>query len=263
MTIKNKDLENFYDRVYRKGEKKHYTKLITQGKLKLTFEKNEILNSISWKNKRVLDIGCGTGELAYLLSQQGTKSVIGVDFSREAIDRATESYSRENLSYLRADVSSVKGIFDVILLVGTLEHVDDPLSFLRWAKKKLAPGGSIIVTCPNWSNPRGYILLTLKELFGLKITLADIHYFTPVEFQGFSKKLNMKLVWKTFEQEWAHGDKMINDFKKRLPNIFADVPQKEHTARIQAFITWLDTHVIPLEGNQESSGAVGFYRLTK
>ena len=90
-------------------------------------------------------------------------------------------------------ITANKGKYDVIVSLGTLEHMDDPLRSLMHLKSLLLPGGKLVLTCPNWSNPRGYMLLTLYFLFNAPITLADLNYLTPVEFQKWAKKLKMKL----------------------------------------------------------------------
>ncbi|MBX4210357.1 methyltransferase domain-containing protein [Candidatus Parcubacteria bacterium] len=258
----NKDLKAFYDGVYLKGEDTHYTKLLLSSQ-KMTPEKDAILSEIQWKGKRVLDIGCGTGELSYYISKRGVKKVTGIDYSDVAIRIAKQNYTGKNLEYKCEDIGNISGTFDVIIIVGVLEHIDDPFKFLKDVKKMLSPKGSIIVTCPNWSNARGYILLVLKELFGAKITLADIHYLTPIEFIDWSKKIGMKLNWKTIEQSWGHGQKMITDFEKRLPNIAKDFKSFMKPEQVSRFIGWLKTHVPQLETDQKFSGAVGFYHMKK
>ncbi|MBU1091769.1 class I SAM-dependent methyltransferase [Patescibacteria group bacterium] len=256
--MQNKDLKKFYNRVYSRGEGKHYTKLVLDKK-KITDEKKEILNEISWEEKTVLDVGCGTGELAYLVARKGARSVLGVDYSKKAIEIADKSYKSLNPSYRCEDISDVRGKFDVIVMAGVLEHIDNPLLFLKKTKNLLNKKGSIILTCPNWSNARGYILLALKELHGAKITLADIHHFTPLEFEDWGKKLNMKLSWRTFEHGWGHGDKMIEDLKKRLPKLMKGKKEKE----INNFIKWLNEHTPKLEEDRKASGAVALYHFSK
>ena len=66
------------------------------------------------------------------------------------------------------------GKYDIIVLVGTLEHMDNPLQVLKVCKKHLNKNGKIIATVPNWLNPRGYVLLTL-----LKVHIYRIH--TPTK----------------------------------------------------------------------------------
>ncbi|MBU1179237.1 class I SAM-dependent methyltransferase [Patescibacteria group bacterium] len=257
--MRNKKLKSFYNKVYRKGEGKHYTKLVLDKK-KITDEKIEILKEVSWKGKEVVDIGCGTGELAYCIAARGAKKVIGIDYSREAINIAKKEYQLKDLFYECKDFNKISGKFDVIVMAGVLEHIDNPYLFLKKAKRILNKKGFIIITCPNWSNARGYILLTLKELFGLRITLTDIHYFTPLEFEAWGKKLGMKLSWRTFEQDWGHGGKMIKDFEKRLPKLLKGSGKKE---KIKKFIKWLKIHAPELEEDQKASGAVGLYHFKK
>ena len=260
--MQNKDLKQFYDHVYHQGERKHYTSILLSGD-NVPPAKDAVVKEISWKGKRVLDAGCGTGELPYLIAKKGAMHVLGIDYSKDAIEVAKKTYSAKNLSFECTDIVRVKGTFNVICSLGTLEHVDDPLAVLRKFKKMLAPRGSIILTCPNWINPRGYMLLMLKYLFDARITLADIHYFTPLEFEQFAKKLDMSLKWRTVEQEWGHGEKMIRDFEKRLPNVFRDSKLPFNDRRLNEFLNWLKTHMLVFEKDMKHSGAVGLYHLTK
>ena len=66
------------------------------------------------------------------------------------------------------DVFDLKGKFDVIVSIGTLEHTDDPFTTLKFLKRHLSKNGKIIITTPNWTNPRGYMLMTLLHLFDAK-----------------------------------------------------------------------------------------------
>lgn len=258
----NKELKKFYDSVYKKGEARHYTSLLFSGD-KAPPARTEALREISWRNKTVLDAGCGTGELAYEIARREAKFVQGVDFSQEAIRLAQKNYTLPNLAYACVDLGGVKGKFDVIVSLGTLEHMDNPLACLRALKAMLRPGGHLLVTSPNWTNPRGYILLTLWYLFRARITLADLHCLTPIEFIAWAKKLNMKLTWRTVDQDWAHGQKLVRDFMRRLPNVSRDSKLPTTKKRIEEFIRWIRTHIIPLERDLPHTGAIGVYHFRK
>ena len=50
---KNKELENFYQKVYLKGEQKHYTHFVTKGTT--SSEADEIIKEVNWKGKKVFE----------------------------------------------------------------------------------------------------------------------------------------------------------------------------------------------------------------
>lgn len=254
---KNKNLKKFYDGVYLKGEKKHYSNF-TVSYDPLEIEKT-ILKEINWKNKRVVDVGCGTGLFAFMAAKKGAK-VLGIDYSESAIHFAKKKYSHKNLEFKNADFNKeVKDQFDIVVSIGTLEHFDNPLRTLKKFKQFLKPNGKIIVTVPNWSNPRGHVLMTLYYLFNAPITLADLHYLTPQNFEIWAKELDLKLNWKTLNHSWAHGDVMVRDLKRRLPKVLYDVNIKIPNKNIKNLLKWLKIGVLPFEEKSNSNGAMGYY----
>jgi len=252
---KNTNLKNFYDGVYVKGEKKHFN---TFKKPIPTSELNETLKIISWNKKKVLDVGCGTGGFAYSVAARGGK-ILGIDYSSKAIEIAKSEYSHPNLEFMNLDVRKIVEKFDRIVSHGTLEHMDDPLSTLRFFKSHLNPKGQIIITTPNWTNLRGHILMTLWYLFNAPITLADLHYFTPRDFENFAKKLRMNLWWKTFDRDVSHGDYLLRDFEKRLPNVLHDAQLPNDKKRIKSFLYWIKNNVNTFDNELPHSGATGLY----
>ena len=257
---KNKKLEIFYDGVYKKGEEKHFTNLSTMGTI--TEETNEILKELNWKSKKILDVGCGTGLFSYEAAKKGA-NVLGIDFSKDAIEIAKNKFEHLNLEYQSIDVKKIKDKYDVIVSIGTLEHMDNPLQILKLFKKCLKPKGKIIITSPNWTNPRGYVLMSLWFLFNAPVTLADLHYQTPIDFKKYADNLNMKLKWRTIEKSWAHGDILIQDLQKRLPNVLKDSNLPMNPKNIKNFIKWLKENVLPLENSLPQSGATGLYVFSK
>ena len=258
--MENRDLKKFYNSVYKKGERLHYTKLLF-AKGRLAEDRAAVLEEMTWKGKRVLDVGCGTGETAYLIAGRGAEEVIGLDYSEDAIAIAKKTHSHPRLFFMCDDSARMRGLFDVIISMGTLEHMDNPLDALRKYKRMLARGGSLIITSPNWSNPRGYVLLALKFLFNAPVTRADIHYFTPRDFQAFASRLGMALSWKTVDHEWSQGRRLLFDLKKRLPNVFKDMKMPIPEKNIAAYITWLQKRALEFEKPEKHTGAIGVYHF--
>lgn len=97
--------------------------------------------------KRVLDLGCGNGDLlAALKPAEG----VGVDFSEAMIARAKERHP--GLTFLRGDVealeqvSGLDGIFDVIVMSDTIGALDDCLDTFRSLHRYCGPHTRIIVS---------------------------------------------------------------------------------------------------------------------
>jgi len=254
--IDNKKLAKFYDKVYLKGEKKHYTKFVIEGSP--TSEAEEILKQLKWTGKKVLEVGCGTGRFCYLVAKEGA-DVLGIDFSAEGIDIAKRTYRLPNLRFKKLDVADIDGKYDIVVSIGTLEHMDDPLNTLRLLKKHLNPYGRLIITSPNWTNVRGYVLMTLHYLFRAPVTLADLHYLTPIDFTKWAKKINMNLKWKTFDRSWGHGELMIKDFARRIPKVLYDARLPSNHENVNKLLKWLKQNVVPLDNSSAYSGAIGMY----
>jgi 2-polyprenyl-3-methyl-5-hydroxy-6-metoxy-1,4-benzoquinol methylase len=99
--------------------------------------------------RRVLDIGCGQGELAHTLKQRG-HTVFGVD--REPPRFPLDGFVSADLTRGLPLASDM--LFDTVILADVLEHMPDPMSLLMAARAHLAPGGSLLVSLPNavhWS----------------------------------------------------------------------------------------------------------------
>ena len=71
------------------------------------------------------------------------------------------------------------------------------------------------------------------------------------------KRFNEK--FRTIEKPWAHGDVLLSDFKRRLPNVLRDSKLPNNQKRINELIKWLEKYVIPLDNSMKHSGAVGLY----
>jgi 2-polyprenyl-3-methyl-5-hydroxy-6-metoxy-1,4-benzoquinol methylase len=97
----------------------------------------------------VLEVGSGLGYLTYALARSGYRAT-GIDISRAAIEAATARFG--NL-FIHADVAEFAtrhaGRFDAVIACELLEHVVDPVAFVRTALSLIAPSGQLIVTTPN------------------------------------------------------------------------------------------------------------------
>ncbi|NCU30782.1 class I SAM-dependent methyltransferase [Candidatus Saccharibacteria bacterium] len=103
------------------------------------------------KDKVVIDIASGAGYGTNLIASKA-KHVTGVDYSKEAIEYASNLYKSKNLKFVQGNASNLPfedNIFDVVVSLETIEHLEDPEKFVIEVKRVLKPEGIFIVSTPN------------------------------------------------------------------------------------------------------------------
>lgn len=97
----------------------------------------------------VLDLGCGTGELASAAVARGAR-VVGVDASAEAVALAAaavpEGSFRVGDVHDLGSVDVLGGPFTVVAAMQLLTHVANPLKVLREASRAAVPGGTLVAS---------------------------------------------------------------------------------------------------------------------
>src|SRR5882724_11987615 len=95
-----------------------------------------VLRSIPSRNSRVLEVGCGNGDLAYELANLGHE-VVAIDSSREQVTEA----GRRGVDARVADFLDFKeDLFDVILFTRSLHHIQPLRPALARAHTLIKPG---------------------------------------------------------------------------------------------------------------------------
>lgn len=90
-------------------------------------------------NTQILEVGCGTGQLAYLLWDCGYRNYTGTDFSPVAIQMCWE-FCSQHFELEDCKLSLINRKFDVCIAVEILEHIQEDLDLL-----KLIPAGKKII----------------------------------------------------------------------------------------------------------------------
>lgn len=98
---------------------------------------------------RVLDCGCGAGDNARRLAARGC-SVTGITISPVELELASSFCQRVCLGDLNQGLPEMVGTgYDIVVMSHVLEHLANPSTLLRDAKKALREGGMVAVALPN------------------------------------------------------------------------------------------------------------------
>jgi SAM-dependent methyltransferase len=96
---------------------------------------------------RLLDVGSGRGRFLVAARRAGW-DVVGVEFAKGAAETARRQF---DLEIVAGDflTTFIDGLFDVVTMWHTLEHLPDPAGAIDRAARVLKPGGRLIVSVPN------------------------------------------------------------------------------------------------------------------
>lgn len=194
----------------------------------------DVLSLVIGQNIRVLDVGCGGGDNARILSQKGYK-IDGITISKIELECAAPFLESGYLFNLELGLPSElqKDAYDYVICSHVLEHICYPEKLINDIKRVLKPDGFLIVALPNimhyksrwqilkgnfnykdsgiwdYTHFRWYTYKTGKELleqYGFQILLASVTGEIPAKSilgkilsESFMKKIY------SFLTGWSKG----------------------------------------------------------
>jgi SAM-dependent methyltransferase len=171
--------------------------------------------------KRVLELGCGRGDLLAALEPSYG---VGVDFSAKTIANANELHP--DLHFVLGDVEEsatlapIEGPFDYIVIadtIGMFENIDDTL---RLVHHLCAPSTRIIIAYYShlWEP-----ILKLAEILKLKSRQPLINYIATADFRNLMDLADFEVISQEqrqlLPQRWLGLGPLINRFIAPLPGI--------------------------------------------
>jgi cyclopropane fatty-acyl-phospholipid synthase-like methyltransferase len=106
------------------------------------------------RDARVLEVGCGRGQLCGVLAEQFDCQVTGIDM----VEYDTwESVDRDRTKFVKADMAgdvSALGTFDFIYSFSVWEHIEHPHAALVNARRLLAPDGKMFLQAQLYRGPK-------------------------------------------------------------------------------------------------------------
>lgn len=129
----------------------------------------------AFKNKKVLEVGCGSGVASCLFAKEGAK-VIAVDITKEGVEMARKNANFQNLKIevLQADAEKMNfsdESFDYIFSWGVLHHSQNTIKTFKEISRVLRKGMSGLIMVYNKNSLRYYLnglnwLILKGKIFG-------------------------------------------------------------------------------------------------
>jgi len=131
------------------------------------------------RNKKVLDIACGSGYGSAILAKAGAALVVGMDKDAEAVKIASAKDPLDNLIYKEGDATDIEARdaeFDVVVSFETIEHLQEQDKYAMELSRVVSDDGLVLVSTPN------------KQVFGGRNPF-HVKELTKSEFEDVLKRV--------------------------------------------------------------------------
>jgi len=151
----------------------------------LRYRQNYILKMIKnlnlSDNSKILDAGCGPGDLLLSL-EQNFESITGIDIAEEMVSIANkklESRKSKNIVFQCGDIENLEfanSEFDLIICSGVVEYLKDDIVWMNEIKRVLRPDGYLIVNITNKYSVRKWTSGCVEKLKSFKPFLNFMNF---------------------------------------------------------------------------------------
>ena len=152
--------------------------------------------------RTLLDVGCGYGHFMRAASQRDW-GAWGIEPSDTASDFSIDQGG--TVWWGSWETFQSPG-YDCVSALWLIEHLPDPLRFLRWAHDRLLPGGMLLVVVPNDFTPIQRLISTSGKVAvpWWFIHPTHISYFTPVTLANLLGRAGFRVVERTTMYPMEH-----------------------------------------------------------
>ncbi|MCL5411593.1 MAG: class I SAM-dependent methyltransferase [Patescibacteria group bacterium] len=161
--------------------------------------RSELLPFFEGKNKKILDVGCGTGAILRELKRLGiAKEIVGVEIHKESAKAAEKFLDKVFVGNVEELTLPYKNYFDYIILADVIEHTSDPWETVNRAVGYLKKDGYLILSIPNIRNWRIFREVFLKGSFEYKeagvMDRGHLRFFTKKSIEKLLSCLDFRVV---------------------------------------------------------------------
>lgn len=234
-----KEILKHYEKNFKTGNyqllkkyNKQYRNVYKQFSLSLKSYLKEI--GFHKSNPSILDVGCFTGDFLEIMRNDGY-DVYGIELQKDAVNRANKKLKGR---VKNADIMSkniIKKRFDIVTMLGLIEHVVKPQEFITRAYELLNTGGILFIQTPNSNSTLAKILrkywppyspvehIHIFSENSIKILLKNAK-FENTKIKRHIKKLPVSYVYNNFQNFGPHFYKLLKPLGGVLNKVNLQLP---------------------------------------
>lgn len=148
-----------------------------------------------FKNKSLLDAGCGMGRNSFWPLKWGATDVTAFDLDPRTVARARETLKEfPNVSIVQKSIYEIdwKNKFDIAMSIGVIHHLEDPRKALQNMVNSLKQGGMLLIWVYSYDGNELYVNIfnPIRKYITCKLPVSVVHfmsYFLSVPLWTFVK----------------------------------------------------------------------------
>jgi len=133
-----------------------------------------------FKNKKVLDAGCGMGRNSYWALKYGAKELVAFDYDQrsvEAAKRNLSSFNNVQIEFKSIYKIDYKNEFDIAFSIGVIHHLKNPSLAIKNLIQAIKPGGLILIWVYGYENNEWIVkwINPLRKHLTSKLPISILH----------------------------------------------------------------------------------------
>lgn len=184
---KERNLRDYYEKDYRRLYSPVIGKEVSPSErfdIHLPFQQSRIedIRPYLKPNMKALDIGCSLGYFLYAL-KDFVQECIGIELNKNDVEFARRKCGVKIYDCPLEETDIPLEYFDIVFMLDVLEHIEDPIQFLRTVRRYIKPEGYIYIEVDNIDD-------SLISIYGIK-GYSDFYYREPHLFYFSPETLKM------------------------------------------------------------------------
>lgn len=175
------------------------------------------LTKDSFRDKTVLDAGCGMGRNSYWPLLYGAKSLVAFDYDERSVASARNTlrpFSHTRVMFGDIETFSMPETFDIVFSIGVIHHLRRPAVALRNLLTMVKPGGTLLIWVYGYEGNEWIVRFVnpVRKLLTSRLPLRLVHilsYVASVPLYAYVKLASPKSSYlkqlKTFSFKHTHS----------------------------------------------------------